>query len=335
MDLGTTTLPGSSAVTTRVGFGCSNLLGDKTREAGLRLLETAYDCGIRHFDVARVYNFGDAEVILGEFAANKRHEITLTSKFGLMPREGVAKMKGPVQFVRRIMRSSARIRALVRRNVKSLTQAGQFDLATAEKSLHASLRALRTDYLDMYLMHECSASDCTPEMYDFLQRAMQAGKIRAYGCGTAFGRLLPITADHPEFLQVAQFESSLQESNVTAFRKVQPAATRLLITHGAMSAVQHLRRLCNSDPDVKTRVKDLLDVDVSAGSDLYGILLRYSLLENADGIVLFRASATDRIRSTLASLHRAQQLTADQFAELQRLVLSAPRTGAVASSGKR
>ena len=62
-------LPGTPLTTTVIGFGCSNLFGGKTREEGLRLLEVAYDCGIRHFDVARYYGFGDAEGLLGEFGA--------------------------------------------------------------------------------------------------------------------------------------------------------------------------------------------------------------------------------------------------------------------------
>ncbi len=312
-------LPTSSTQTTRVGFGCSNLLGDKTREMGLRLLETAYDGGIRHFDVARVYNFGDAEAIVGEFAAGKRDEITISTKFGLMPREGVAKMKGPVQMARRIMRSSSWVRKLVRRNVKNLTQAGQFDLATAQKSLEASLRALRTDYLDTYLMHECSAADCTEEIYTFLQTAMQAGKIRTHGCGTAFGRIPAIVNEHPEFLPVAQFESSLNKAHVAAFEGMRPRQTQLVITHGAMAAAAPVRAQLENNEALRSALQAELGLDLSAGSNLYGLLLRYALLENPDGIVLFRAAAPDRVRSTLEAMQRIQ-LAPDQLATLRYLL---------------
>ena len=46
------------------------------RSAGvsLRLLEAAYDAGIRHFDVAPMYGYGEAESCLGEFRArHQRH----------------------------------------------------------------------------------------------------------------------------------------------------------------------------------------------------------------------------------------------------------------------
>ena len=297
-------LPGSGIETSRVGFGCSNLLGDKTREMGLHLLETAYECGVRHFDVARVYNFGDAEAIVGDFAAGKRDKITISTKFGLKPLEGVARMRGPVQLVRRIMRSSSWVRNLVRRNVKKLTEAGQFDVATAQASLEASLRALRTDYLDLYLMHECSAPDCTEDIQAFLQRAKQEGKIRVHGCGTAFGRVPRIAAEKPAFLQVAQFESSLLTPTVAAFEAIRPEATELVVTHGAMTAADPVRNFLQSQPAKRAELQNSLGLDLASNTNLYGFLLRCALRENPQGMVLFRAAAPERIRATLTAMEK-------------------------------
>ena len=311
-------LPNSGALTTRVGFGCSNLLGDKTRDMGLRLLETAYDSGIRHFDVARVYNFGDAEAILGEFAVGKRDKITISTKFGLMPKEGVARMKGPVQLARKMMRSSSWVRKLVRRNVKSLTQGGQFDLASAQKSLEASLRALRTDYLDIYLMHECNATDCTDDIFAFLQQARQDGKIRMHGCGTAFGRIPAIASEHAAFLNVAQFESSFLHPTVGQFQALRPENTALVITHGAMSAASSLRTQLQSQPSPRSALEQTLGCDLQADENLYGLLLRYAVSENKGGMVLFRAAAPERIRGTLSGMERIQ-LTPEQIGALQSL----------------
>jgi len=51
----------------------------------LRLLETAWDAGIRHFDTAPLYGQGEAETVLGRFLRNRRETLSLTSKFGLLP----------------------------------------------------------------------------------------------------------------------------------------------------------------------------------------------------------------------------------------------------------
>lgn len=69
--------------TTNLGFGCSLLTRNNSIKDAILNLEVAYDNGIRHFDIARVYGFGEAETILGKFAKTKRDQITITSKTGL------------------------------------------------------------------------------------------------------------------------------------------------------------------------------------------------------------------------------------------------------------
>jgi D-threo-aldose 1-dehydrogenase len=295
-------LLGASAGTHRVGFGCSNLLGDKTPKAGLGLLHAAYESGIRHFDVARVYNYGDAEGLVGEFASGRRDKITISTKFGLMPRENVARMKGPVRLVRRLMRSSSWIRKRVRRNVKSLTRSAQFDPVTARISLETSLRALRTDYIDIYLLHECGLSDCSDEILAFLEHAKAEGKIRMFGCGTAFEKVPSIATARPQFLQVAQFETSILRPNVESFESIRPVQNLLLITHGALSVASTIKTRLTSDPAFEESLIRGTGVEIHHASALYGLLLRLAMLENPNGIVLFRAGAAERVRSTLKAM---------------------------------
>src|SRR6266851_5491872 len=71
--------------TTRLGFGCGSIMGVLGRHDSLKLLETAYDAGIRHFDVAPRYGYGEAESCLGEFLEHHRGQITVTTKYGIAP----------------------------------------------------------------------------------------------------------------------------------------------------------------------------------------------------------------------------------------------------------
>src|SRR5882757_1313079 len=71
--------------TTRLGFGCGSLMGATNRRDSLKLLETAYEAGIRHFDVAPMYGYGEAETCLGEFLQHHRGQITVTTKYGIAP----------------------------------------------------------------------------------------------------------------------------------------------------------------------------------------------------------------------------------------------------------
>ena len=71
--------------TTRLGFGCASIMGATNRRDSLKLLETAYDAGIRHFDVAPMYGYGEAESCLGEFLQRHPGQITITTKYGIPP----------------------------------------------------------------------------------------------------------------------------------------------------------------------------------------------------------------------------------------------------------
>lgn len=69
-----------------VGFGCAHLqYSSRSRLESLRLLEKAFEQGITHFDVARLYSAGEAEGVVGEFARGRRDRVVLVSKVGILP----------------------------------------------------------------------------------------------------------------------------------------------------------------------------------------------------------------------------------------------------------
>ena len=80
IDLATT-----GRTTTRLGYGCSSLMGALGRKESLGLLEAAFDAGVRHFDVAPLYGFGQAESCVGEFLSRHKAEVTVTTKYGIPP----------------------------------------------------------------------------------------------------------------------------------------------------------------------------------------------------------------------------------------------------------
>ncbi|HKO19656.1 MAG TPA: aldo/keto reductase, partial [Acidobacteriaceae bacterium] len=82
--------------TTQLGYGCSSLMGAMGRAESLAILEAAFDAGIRHFDVAPMYGYGQAESVFGEFLVGHRGEVTVTTKYGIPP----AKRQGLVSLAR-------------------------------------------------------------------------------------------------------------------------------------------------------------------------------------------------------------------------------------------
>src|SRR5579864_5456646 len=76
-------LPGSDIKTTPLAFGCASLFRTTSSAARQRLLHSAFEAGIRHFDVAPFYGLGAAEAELGKFVRGRRGDLVLATKFGL------------------------------------------------------------------------------------------------------------------------------------------------------------------------------------------------------------------------------------------------------------
>ena len=144
-----------------LGFGCAPILGAVGGKVATRALGIALDGGITHFDVARSYGYGEAESFLGKFFRGRRDEIVLASKFGIRAtwRAGLLRPLKPL--ARAMGRGSAPATsepaavahpAPARRDLFH----ERIPLTPEEmhKSLEKSLRALRTDYLDLLSIHE-------------------------------------------------------------------------------------------------------------------------------------------------------------------------------------
>ncbi len=143
----------------------------------------AYDLGISHFDVARSYGFGRAEGILGKFLRGKRLNITVTTKFGVVPPTLSRMSRALVPLARSLGRLSPKISQALRRKSGELLIERRFDSAYLSNCLHASLTELNTDYIDIYLLHEplplvkSNAEDIIAMLLKFIAQ----GKICRWG----------------------------------------------------------------------------------------------------------------------------------------------------------
>jgi aryl-alcohol dehydrogenase-like predicted oxidoreductase len=134
-----------------VGLGCKNFGGRIGLEASRSVINKALDLGITLFDTADVYgDRGGSETILGEVLGNRRSEIVLATKF-CMGMDNDGKLSG----------------------------ASRRYILTA---VEASLRRLKTDWIDLYQLH--APDDATPmeETLRTLDDLVHQGKIRYFGC---------------------------------------------------------------------------------------------------------------------------------------------------------
>jgi aryl-alcohol dehydrogenase-like predicted oxidoreductase len=143
-------LGGSELEASVLGLGCNNF-GMKIDLAGTRaVVDAALDVGINFFDTADMYGETRSESFLGEVLEGRRDSVLIATKFG-----GMAFASGGSDWGRR-----------------------DAILECAE----ASLKRLRTDYIDLYQIHYPDPNTPLDETLAALEELMRSGKVRAIGC---------------------------------------------------------------------------------------------------------------------------------------------------------
>ncbi len=134
-----------------VGIGCNNFGGRIDFDASKAVIHKALDLGITLFDTADTYgNRGGSETILGQVLGEERKNIVLATKFGWD------------------MDDAGRMKGASRRYIMSAVQ--------------ASLKRLKTDYIDLYQLHKPDPRTPIEETLRTLNDLVRMGMVRYIGC---------------------------------------------------------------------------------------------------------------------------------------------------------
>jgi len=134
-----------------VGLGCNNFGGRIDLEASRRVVDRAIEAGITLFDTADIYgNAGGSETILGQILGDRRKEIVLATKFGM------------------VMDEERQLKGASRRYIM--------------RAVEDSLRRLRTDWIDLYQLHTLDPLTPIEETLRALDDLIRQGKVRYVGC---------------------------------------------------------------------------------------------------------------------------------------------------------
>lgn len=132
-----------------VGLGTNNFGGRIGRDASQRVVDKALDLGVTLIDTADIYgNKGGSETILGEVLGSRRKNVVLATKFGLAMGGGTGGAS------RRYIMQAA----------------------------EASLRRLKTDWIDLYQLHRPDPKMPIEQTLRALDDLVKAGKVRFIGC---------------------------------------------------------------------------------------------------------------------------------------------------------
>jgi aryl-alcohol dehydrogenase-like predicted oxidoreductase len=137
-----------------VGLGCNNFGGRIDLEATRKVVHKALDLGITFFDEADTYGDprGSSESCLGEILGDRRKDVVLATKFA------------------RPMDASGRLEGASRAYIMA--------------EVEASLRRLRTDWIDLYQQHQPDPLTPIEETLRALDDLVRQGKVRYIGCST-------------------------------------------------------------------------------------------------------------------------------------------------------
>jgi D-threo-aldose 1-dehydrogenase len=309
----TITLAGTNRPTTRLGFGCGNLMGAMSRRDSLKLLESAYDAGIRHFDVAPMYGYGEAESCLGEFLQRHRGQITVTTKYGIAPPKKSAiitlgrRIAAPViQHLPGLKHRLAQAANTVTRN----NERPAFTAAQAKASLDRSLAALRTDHIDLWLLHEVEARDLQDDrLLTLLEDLVQQGTIGSFGIGSSAEKIPALLTERPAYCRTLQYEWSILDATIDATIPDTPIQS-FRIHHRALTnnfrsvhtALLENKQLCQ-------RWYALTNTTLNDPEALAQLMLKASLIMNPASIILFSSKNPRHI-------HANVQTAADHTLEL-------------------
>ncbi len=289
----------------RLGFGCSGLMARLDREQSEALLVAAYDAGIRWFDVARSYGYGEAEAVLGKFLARlspaDRAEVTVVTKAGILPPRRGAAMDVAKAVARRVAALHPALKARIRARALAMVQGGAFAPEQVEASLAQSLAQLggRVDWL---LLHDCGVADLTDPLLVTLRAMRAAGRIGGFGVASSADVVAAACAAQPGVFGVAQFAASPGGPR--------PAGATI-VHHSVVTRLSTLAGRLAADP---ARARSSLGIDANDRDGLGRALLAAALRGNPDGVVLFssqRASAiaaNARVRAEDISVSAASAL---------------------------
>lgn len=302
-----------------VGLGCNNFGGRMEFAATKAVVDRALDLGITLFDTADGYgdpNKGGSEEALGAILGARRKRIVLATKFGLPMTDDAPPDRGSRRYIM--------------------------------QAVEASLKRLKTDWIDLYQYHRPDGVTPLEETLRALDDLVRQGKVRAVGCSNMTaaeigeacsaakaGGLTPFVSTQEQYSVlvrgVEQDVLPAAERNGLALLPYFPLASGLLTgKYRRGAAAPEGSRLAYSQRHMN-RFGNATYLDAVEELDAYCKARGRTLLELAFGWLLARPS----IPSVIAGATRPEQidgnvaaagwrLTPEEYAAVNRITADLP-----------
>jgi D-threo-aldose 1-dehydrogenase len=274
------------------------LMREPSKRERQAVLAEAFEQGVRHFDVARMYGLGVAEGELGTFARGRRDQMIIATKFGIEASApgGLSRLQGPA---RSLLARYPALRNVVKRRSSAFHEPHRYDAATARTSLEKSLRELQTDYIDILLLHDPSATDEVdlPEISDYLEEARRAGHLRAWGVAGEQDRCIQLKRSLTE-AAILQLRRDILSPHPSLTSELEP-----LITFGVLGEpMGRILAYLGTQPERRDQWSQSIGLDGASSDTIACLLLRDALRTNPHGVVLFSTTKPERLQVLASAL---------------------------------
>jgi aryl-alcohol dehydrogenase-like predicted oxidoreductase len=137
------------------GESAFSKVGATDVEGARRQVDLCIDAGVNLFDTANIYSHGLSEEILGKALQGRRNEVLVATKVRMVMRDG--------------------------------PNEGGTSRYHIIRECEDSLRRLKTDYIDLYQLHEWDGETPLEESLSTLDTLVRSGKVRYIGCSNYSG----------------------------------------------------------------------------------------------------------------------------------------------------
>lgn len=164
------------------GEGAGYGFGDISEGDAISLLQYALGRGVKIFDTAPIYGFGESEKRIGKAFKNNREDVFIVSKSGVTWHEN-----------QRVDMTN--------------------DPVITQKMIEQSLRDLNTDYIDLYMVHWPDENVDIRKTVEVIAKAKVEGKVKHIGlCNTNESEF--IKASEVDRIEVLQSQFNFFEQDV-------------------------------------------------------------------------------------------------------------------------
>jgi voltage-dependent potassium channel beta subunit len=303
-----------------ISLGAWVTFGDQINETTARdLIHAAYEAGINFFDNADVYANGQAETVMGAAIRDLPREALVISSKVFAPT-----MPGPNG------------RGLSRKHVV--------------ESIHASLRRLQLDYLDLYYCHRFDPDTPLDELVYTMTHLIEQGKIlywgtsewtaaqitQAYGVARQYN-LIPPTMEQPQY---NMFHRKNVEAEITPLAKelgiglttFSPLHFGILtgkyndeIPAGSRATLENMAWMQdNLTPERLDTVRDLGVLAADLGLTTAQLALAWTLRRKEVSSVITGATKLSQLEDNIAAAEAVNLLTDDVLIAIDEILGNHP-----------